>query len=177
MRVVTATEDIDVFNSLRKPTVFLAGGIQNCPHWQRKALELMKDDDVIIYNPRRDDFPIGCPDVAREQITWEFEALHAADIFSMWFCDTDKSDQPICFYELGRYTAVKDDARVVCVGAEPGFRRRADVEIQLELAYPDIEIASTLEGHVRNIRTAARRLAEKRTIGMWISPRTPTNWI
>lgn len=43
------------------PSVFLAGGITDCPDWQDEATRLFADMDVAVLNPRRENFPIHDP--------------------------------------------------------------------------------------------------------------------
>ena len=126
-------------------SVFLAGGITNCSNWQNEIIQCLErlrpddfDDDLIIYNPRRDNFPIHQSSAAEEQIRWEFNKLNQMDIFSMYFCDGE-SDQPICMYELGRYIAQMqlrfptDWNRRIIISVEDGYRRINDVIIQTKL--------------------------------------------
>ena len=35
---------------------FIAGGITNCPDWQADIVEMLKDTDLTLLNPRRADF-------------------------------------------------------------------------------------------------------------------------
>lgn len=140
MRVITAPEKY-----IRQPndiTVFLAGGITNCWEWQDKAIELLNEknlDNLVIFNPRRKDFPINDPNAAEEQIKWEFNMLEQCDIFSMYFC-AGESDQPICMYELGRNLCRMQmrfpsnwEMRIV-VTVEEGYKREKDVDVQISLA-------------------------------------------
>lgn len=140
MRVITAPEKY-----IRQPndiTVFLAGGITNCWEWQDKVIELLNEsnlDNLVIFNPRRKDFPINNPNAAEEQIKWEFNMLEQCDIFSMYFC-AGESDQPICMYELGRNICRMQmrfptnwEMRLV-VTVEKGYKREKDVNIQTSLA-------------------------------------------
>ena len=104
MRIITAPEPLDINDD--DVVVFLAGGITNCPNWQKEVIELLQRavsrySNLVILNPRRDNFPIDDLNAAEEQITWEFNALERCTVFSMYFSDGD-SDQPICMYELGR---------------------------------------------------------------------------
>ena len=155
MKVVTAPQLID---KVEGPKVFLAGGITGCQEWQDQVIELLKDfDKGVLFNPRRKDFDITDPNASRKQITWEFKALHAMDIFSMFFCNTPKSDQPICFYELGKYVEMFQDMgklKDVLIGVESGFKREEDVRIQMELIDPKIVIVDSLEKHAENIKKA-----------------------
>lgn len=106
MRIITAPEEYTIADN--EISIFLAGGITNCPDWQSEIIESLKhtvaieqDDNVVVFNPRRENFPIDKPGESYGQILWEFRALEKCDIFTMYFSSGD-SDQPICMYELGR---------------------------------------------------------------------------
>jgi hypothetical protein len=77
-------------------SIFLAGGIQNCPDHQTQLMDLIKTLDITVYNPRRKNFPIKNPSAAQEQITWEFDHLRKATIISFWFCK--ETLQPIVLF-------------------------------------------------------------------------------
>lgn len=159
------------------PSVFLAGGITDCPPWQWDVADQLQsrlDIGGLIINPRRDDFPIGDPGAARQQIGWEFQMLWEVDIISMWFCDAP-SDQPICMYELGahlsRYMTLLQQAEregrrriqpcfEIAIGVEPGYRRGQDVYLQVENVKKAIgdmmdtsclAINDSLSGHVDDL--------------------------
>ena len=165
-------------------SVFLAGGITNCPNWQKEVIKRIREEfrnrgyedkenylDLVIFNPRRENFPIDNPNAAYAQIEWEFHHLEDMDIFSMYFC-SGESDQPICMYELGRhlermryrfYNTYKD--RIV-VSAETDYRRRKDVEIQMRLALnadvlPRLSEDSTHKDFVSNHACRIMRAYEK----------------
>lgn len=145
------------------PTVFLAGGIVNCPEWQTELVELLSDELITILNPRRKNFPIHDPNAAQEQITWEFHRLNNADIFSMWFSDSN-SDQPICMYELGRHMVLhQNHPETIVIGVEPGYRRAQDVYIQSGLVDSSIalRISDNLEDHAKNIKEAMKQFLSK----------------
>ena len=167
MRVVTAPEEY-----VMQPgeiSVFLAGGITNCPNWQKEVIDIIANKytinamDIVIFNPRRDNFPIGDKTAAYKQIQWEFDALERCDIFSMYF-SSGESDQPICMYELGRNIMRMQmrfpgdwEERIV-ISVEDGYRRKQDVLIQTELAtnnkiYVNTQISESInkEYHVRDI--------------------------
>ena len=154
MKVITAVEQYNL-----KPgevSVFLAGGITNCPNWQDDIIGRLKEynlDNLAIFNPRRKNFPINDPNASHEQIWWEFCKLEEADIFSMYF-SSGVSDQPICMYELGRYivrmqmrfpTNWKD--RII-ISVENGYKRKQDVLIQTELACGDLFINTQLSNEI-----------------------------
>lgn len=140
MKVITAVENYDLQPD--EISVFLAGGITNCPDWQSdiiKRLDKYNLDRLVIFNPRRENFPIGVKSESFRQVEWEFKYLEKCDIFSMYFC-SGTSDQPICMYELGRYIArmqskypVSWKDRVI-VSVEKGYKREDDVYIQSFLA-------------------------------------------
>ena len=122
-----------------KVMCFLAGGLQKC-NWHSSVfnyLASLETDDLVIFNPKRDDFDIHNPEMEVEQITWEYHHLNdfrenPKFFFSMYF-DQSESVQPICFYELGRMLALLNPSRCV-VSVHPGFSRKNDVIIQTALA-------------------------------------------
>lgn len=147
MKVITAVETYE-----RQPEdicCFLAGGITNCAEWQDEVIKELENieglDNLIIFNPRRKNFPIHDPNASNEQITWEFNNLEQMDIFSMYFAYTEKSDQPICFYELGRNLVRMQDrfdditSRII-ISYEDNFKREQDVVIQSQLAGIDSKV-------------------------------------
>ena len=152
MKVITAPQDYEPQE--HDILCFLAGGITNCDDWQKEVIECLQyvnPGTLIVFNPRREDFPIHDPIAAKEQITWEFENLNKADIFSMYFC-SGESDQPICMYELGRHLErmIKDYPYIeiadrIVVSVEDGYRRKNDVIIQTKLALerPDYRFVTT----------------------------------
>jgi hypothetical protein len=123
-----------------EPSVFLAGGITDCPDWQAEA-RLQLENDVVVLNPRRENFPIDDPSAAMEQVTWEFKHLARARKILFWFA-SGPSPQPIALYELGRHAALHHP---LVVGVDPNYVRRADVIIQLGLARPSLQIHKTLK--------------------------------
>lgn len=156
MRIITAPEAIEKKDN--EKYVFLAGGITNCPDWQKDVIEYLESltseseylenltfaesdnlDNLVVLNPRRENFPINDPSAANKQIEWEFDALEKADIFSMYFC-SGKSDQPICMYELGRNILrmqmkyPSDWEHRIIISVEEGYSRKTDVLIQTKLA-------------------------------------------
>ena len=163
MRVITAPDYIYPKNN--EQLLFLAGGIQKCSEWQNEIIhELDKLDlpDLVICNPRRENFPIGNPNAAEEQIEWEFDALNDCDIFSMYF-DESESDQPICMYELGRHLVrmqmkfPNDWMHRIVITANPKYKRYQDVIIQTKFATATsnkVIIHNTLEEHVKAIKNS-----------------------
>jgi hypothetical protein len=95
----------------------------------------LKDYNVTIYNPRRNNFDINNPKVSEEQIKWEHKYLHEANILVFYFAQETLC--PITLFELGAalerniYTTFKQDIIVYC---EPEYSRKFDVELQIKLA-------------------------------------------
>ena len=141
MKVIKAPEEYRLQEG--EISVFLAGGITNCATWQDDVAEYLGDhkntDKLVLFNPRRDNFPINDPTASYKQIGWEFRQLEQADIFSMYFC-AGESLQPICMYELGRNILrmqmrfPTDWYRRIVITVEDGYKRATDVKIQTRLA-------------------------------------------
>lgn len=128
-------------------SIFLAGGITGCPDWQQEMVKLLQDTNLILFNPRRADFPIYDPDAAQEQITWEHIHLRQADAILFWFpCETLC---PITLYELGTWSM---SGKQIFVGVHPDYQRRQDVEIQTKLVRPRVEIVYSLQELARQVK-------------------------
>ena len=173
MRVITAPEFY--ISQEHDITVFLAGGITNCPDWQSKVIKDLNVDNhylesLVIFNPRRENFPIWDKSAAYAQIEWEYQMLERCNIFSMYF-SSGESDQPICMYELGRnilrmqmrFPADWQDRIVISV--EDDYIRKQDVLVQTELATQNQIFVNTqisprtcLADHVDNIARAFKKL-------------------
>lgn len=171
MKVITAPEYYEPHD--KDITVFLAGGITNCPDWQSeviKDLNVNNLSSLIVFNPRRNNFPIEDKSAAYTQIKWEYKMLEKCDIFSMYFSSGD-SDQPICMYELGRNILrmqmrhPSDWQDRIVISVEDDYRRRQDVLIQTGLATQDqinintqISPRICIADHVDNIERAFKRV-------------------
>ena len=137
MKVITAVESYRPND--KEVCVFLAGGITKCADWQKAVIaELEKYElpNLVVFNPRRENFPIDNPNASQEQIEWEFHWLERMDIFSMYF-SAGESVQPICMYELGRnlvMMAYRGILNRCVISVEKGYKREQDVIIQTKLA-------------------------------------------
>lgn len=150
MRVIIAPENYKIQDD--EVSVFLAGGITGCDNWQDDVIQRLKEiddkerkegreglDKLVLFNPRRENFPINDRTETWNQIEWEFNALERCNIFSMYFCSGD-SDQPICMYELGRNVLRmqmkydKDWWKRIIVSVESGYKREGDVVTQFNFA-------------------------------------------
>jgi len=137
MIYVEALNEPELFDTHTK--LFLAGGITGCPDWQQEMRALLDDTNLTLLNPRRADFPIGDPNAALEQITWEYYMLRISDAIMFWF--PEETLCPIVLYELGAWSMTK---KPIFVGVHPDYQRRQDVEIQTKLVIPEIEIVYSI---------------------------------
>ena len=129
--------------------VFLAGGITNCPDWQAEIIEKLKDEEgLILYNPRRANFPMDDPTAVDKQISWEYDKLKDADVIIFWF--SRGSLNPIVLYELGMWGNSRPEKKIV-IGCDPKYERIQDVEIQSRLA-GNTQIHYTLDSMVDEVK-------------------------
>ena len=120
-------------------SLFLAGGITGCPDWQSEIVEMLRDSDWMLFNPRRKDFPLTDPTAAAEQIRWEYDHLRNASAILFWFpCE---ALCPIALYELGAWSMTN---KPLFVGAHPEYERRRDIEIQTALVRPEVRVMTSL---------------------------------
>jgi len=148
MKIIKCPETYTKASSQEIP-VFMAGGISNCPDWQAWFPMLVGElDDVILINPRRDDFDTSDPEMTKKQITWEHSHLTRSYAILFWF--PEETLCPITLYELGRYASI---VKPVFVGCHPGYQRKADVDIQLSLIRPDIIVRDNMADLAQDLRT------------------------
>jgi len=143
MKVYTPQKNQEV---IMKPesSIFLAGGISNCPDWQSKIIPLFKDTDVTLFNPRRPFINFLSEEESSFQIEWEVKYLTLCHKILFWF--PKESICPITLFELGMYSD-----KNIFIGVEKGYTRSYDVKKQMELARSDIEIVDSLETLVLKI--------------------------
>lgn len=123
-------------------SLFLAGGISNCPDWQSELIALLSNcKNLTIFNPRRPNYPMDDPGEAQVQIKWEYDHLKTADMIVVWF--SKGSINPIVLYELGTWVNARTDIPAF-IGIDPGYERADDVIIQTKLARPEIQITNNL---------------------------------
>lgn len=118
------------YDAAKRYTVFLAGAIDQgkAVDWQEKVSQAFAKLNILILNPRRDDWDDSWDQSAdnpqfRQQVAWELDALAAADMVIFVF--TKDSKAPITFLEFGLFAPMKD--AVVC--AEDGFYRQGNLDI------------------------------------------------
>jgi|SRR5208283_4921162 len=109
--------------------IFLAGAIDmgKAEDWQALVAEEMKNYNVTLLNPRRDEWDstweqdIDNPQFV-EQVNWEMDGMNAANL--ILFFIGKKSKAPITLLELGLHAS--DDIMMCC---EEGFYRKGNVDI------------------------------------------------
>ena len=120
-------------------SMFLAGGITNCPDWQAGAKDAVLDQtDLLVFNPRRATFDTSDPSATKVQIHWEHYHLKFADIRLFWF--PKETLCPITLFEYGKWLK-----HPVVVGTHPDYERREDVIVQTALERSDVVIRDNLD--------------------------------
>lgn len=114
-------------------TIFLAGSIEmgKAENWQQKLAKELVDENVVLFNPRRDDWDSSWVQEKenkqfREQVEWELNALEKSDLIVMYF--DPKTQSPISLLELGIH-AREEKMIVLC---PKGFWRKGNVDIVCE---------------------------------------------
>ena len=130
-----------------EPTLFLAGGISNCPDWQSELTATLEDSNWTVLNPRRKDFDAGDSSLTVAQIDWEFRHLRLAGAIAFWF--PAQTLCPIALYELGAWSMTN---KPLFIGVDPNYRRLLDVKIQTQLVRPDVVILESLTDLASKIR-------------------------
>lgn len=150
MRYIESPMSYDPQNG--EKALFLAGGIHGCSDWQRDMVDLLRDTNLVVLNPRRAMFPIDDPQAKHEQVRWEYAYLRKAHAILFWF--SPETLCPIVLYELGAWSMTE---KPLYVGIHPDYQRKQDVEIQTNLVRPDIKITSTLGDLARQIKADLQR--------------------
>ena len=126
-------------------SLFLGGGISNCPDWQKEIVSQLEGLDLVILNPRRNNFDLANKSVRVAQIEWEFRHLRKATARSFWF--PKETLCPITLYELGTYSSQNG----LFIGIHPKYQRREDIEEQTKLVRPDIKLVYSLDDLAKQI--------------------------
>lgn len=133
-------------------SLFLGGGITDCPDWQAEITNKLSDIPLVLLNPRR---PTK-PDDSYEQIKWEFDHLEKADLRLFWFCKETLC--PIVLFELGKWIHLdKTPKGKLLIGIDKGYERLEDVVIQTNLVRDDVKIVHSLEeiaGQIKDLINA-----------------------
>lgn len=146
------TEELeDLINSWESNYVsfFLAGSIEMgaAELWQDKvAKALAHRDEVVLFNPRRDDWDSSWVQSIHdknfnEQVTWEMDKLEESDFIVYYFDPNTKA--PITLLELGLHARDGASSHCICVCCPDGFYRKGNVE--MVCARFGITLVNTLE--------------------------------
>lgn len=131
-------------------SLFLAGGITGCPNWQHQVVSKLLFTDVVLFNPRRLNFPIEDPTASLKQVDWEHRYLRKATAVSFWF--PSETLCPIVLYELGAWSMTD---KPLFIGVDPEYKRKNDVVIQTSLVRENIEIVYSINDLTNLIKTWA----------------------
>lgn len=125
-----------------RPSLFMGGGISNCPDWQAEMVQILNDQgsDLALINPRSAHFDVKTKSRTLDQIKWEYLMLRRADGIMFWFAQ--ETIQPIVLFELGSHLMVP--GKPIFIGMHPEYQRRIDVEVQTSIIRPDLEIVYSL---------------------------------
>lgn len=112
-------------------SMFLAGSIEmgTAEDWQAKVQNIFEKTDIVLYNPRRDNWDssweqsIDNPNF-KEQVTWELDHIEKSDYVVIYLDPKTKS--PISLLELGVLTKTPNKVLVCC---PKGFWRKGNVEV------------------------------------------------
>ncbi len=141
-----------VRSSVFAPSLFLGGTIDqgSSVDWQKTLEERLIDNEVVLYNPRRDSWDStwaqdpteGTP--FYDQVKWEMEAQDTADFKLYHFVGGSAS--PITMLELGGWARSYDTV----VSCEPSFYRYGNVKMFCE--YRNIPCFDSLEEAVEELQ-------------------------
>ncbi len=142
-------------------TIMTCGSIENgkAELWASKIVNTLKEEikpelDVVIYNPRRDNWdPNWTQSIDNkqfsEQVEWELDHIEKSDLIVMYLLPGTMS--PISMLELGlvaeRVFCMKKDMIVLC---PDGFYRKGNIDIVCQ--YYDISMASDMDDLIKKIK-------------------------
>jgi len=128
MKVLTAPERMATTKEMA--SIFLAGSIEmgKAHDWQSEVQDRLNPLDVIVFNPRRDDWDTSwrqdiSNDNFRAQVEWELDHLDIADVILFYFDPNTKA--PITLMELGLF-ASSGKCLICC---PEGYWRRGNIQI------------------------------------------------
>jgi hypothetical protein len=111
-------------------SLFLAGSIEmgGAEDWQSVVAARLADLDLVILNPRRDDWDASWRQSLddpqfRAQVEWELDGLERASVIGLWLAPATRA--PISLLELG----LSARSGKVIVGCPDGFWRKGNVEV------------------------------------------------
>lgn len=151
MREIKAPEPYEPH--LARRSLFLGGGVSNCPDWRKAVVDALSDYEVDLLNPRRDDFDVTDPMMEQEQIEWEHLNIIQADAYLFWFCE--ETVCPITLFELGKVAGLFPD-KPLFVGTHVNYQRKRDIGFQMLLMRPDVEVVFHLDRVIDQLHAWAK---------------------
>lgn len=110
--------------------IFLAGTIDMgySEDWQSNIEKELSEENIIIFNPRRDFWNQNWKDDItdpnfNEQVNWELDALEKSDIIIFYFAPNSKS--PISLLEFGLF--VKESKYILI--CDEGYYKKGNLDI------------------------------------------------
>lgn len=131
--------------NVRGRKLFLAGGISNCMDWQRPVVDSLIDTNLVLFNPRKNDFSYSRTNEYR-QIEWEAAHLDESDAILFWF--PPETVCPITLFEYGKWLTSN---KKLFVGTHPAYLKRLNLQVQTKLVRPEINIKSGLDELIQDI--------------------------
>lgn len=133
--------------------IFLAGSIDmgKAENWQQRLERELNNFEVVICNPRRDDWDstwmqsIDNPQF-NEQVTWELDNIEEADLVVFYF--DANGPAPITLMELGLCAGRSQHAIVCC---PDGYWRKGNVEMICDRY--DILLCNDIDSFIHHIKT------------------------
>lgn len=133
-----------------KFTVFLGGSIEQgkAELWQDTLTEKLKDFDIRILNPRREDYDAGQKQSIdnpyfKEQVTWELDGLDRSDLIVMYLQPDTLS--PISMMEIGLYINTLDWNKHMIICCPEGFWRKGNIEVLVDRFPFHCKLVNSLE--------------------------------
>jgi len=133
-----------------KFTIFLGGSIEmgKAELWQEAITEKLKDFDIRILNPRRDDYDAGQKQSIdnpyfKEQVTWELDGLDRSDLIVMYLQPDTLS--PISMMEIGLYINTLDWNKHMIICCPEGFWRKGNIEVLVDRFPFHCKLVNSLE--------------------------------
>lgn len=141
------------------PKVFLAGSIEmdTAERWQERVVEKLKNEEVMLLNPRRDDWDESWKQSKddpqfRTQVLWELAALAQSNFIILYLDPETKS--PISLLEMGLF-AQSGKLLIVC---PEGFWRKGNVDIVCEkYGFPQFASLDLLLDYLRVLLAALQK--------------------
>lgn len=134
--------------------VFLSGSIEmgKAVDWQREVINALKDEDVIIFNPRRKDWDNSWKQTLQdprfvEQVNWELQGLEMANLIAVHL--EPNTMAPITLMEIGLYAKSYPDKLII--HCPEGYWRKGNIDVLCQKY--QIDQVESLEEMVNEIKT------------------------